>query len=199
VIKGQAGQVVGAEIVTAAGAAYGGAVTVYIDGDHSGQAIGTVGAGAANNRGNGYYDYIPSATETSYNHIAFTFVPAAAVPVTVAIDTITPAQLSALQSASGLSSVVVNELLLEAFIEIRMGRAGDGLEPELLTWALAKFNRMLDKWNADPSAAVHGGVHVVYADGQPISHTRSGRRRRIGCQPKGGRRRSRARIWCSTR
>lgn len=51
-----------------------------------------------------------------------------------------------------VSSVVVNQLLMEALQEIRMGRAGDSLEPELLLWALAKFNRMLDKWNADPAA-----------------------------------------------
>lgn len=156
-IKGQAGQVVGAEIVTAAGAAYGGAVSVYIDGDHTGQVLGSVGGGAASNRGNGYYDYIPSAAETSYNHIAFTFVPAAAVPVTVAIDTITQAQIASLQAASGLSSVVVNQLLLEAFIEIRFGRAMDTLEPELLDWGLGKLNRMLDKWNADPMAKYNAG------------------------------------------
>lgn len=150
-IKNQGGQTVGAQINTAAGAAYAGVVTVYIDGDHTGQVIGSVGAGLANNRGNGYYDYQPAAAETAYNHLAFTFVPAAAVPVTLQLDTITPAQISALQTASGLSSVVVNQLLLEALIEIRMGRAGDNPEPDLLNWMLGKLNRMLDKWNADPS------------------------------------------------
>lgn len=152
-IRGQAGQVVGAQINTAAGAAYAGAVTVYVDGDHTGQVIGSVGAGAANNRGNGYYDYVPAAAETQFDHIAFTFLPAAAVAVTVPIDTITPAQISALQTATGLSSVVVNQLCLEALIEIRFGRPGDSPEPDLLDWMCGKLNRMLDKWNADPSAS----------------------------------------------
>src|SRR3954463_4910813 len=50
------------------------------------------------------------------------------------------------------TSVVVSQLLMDALLEIRMGRAGDSLEPALLIWALGKMNRMLDKWNADPAA-----------------------------------------------
>jgi hypothetical protein len=50
------------------------------------------------------------------------------------------------------TSVVVSQLLVEALLEIRMGRAGDSLEPELLQWALGKLNRLFDKWNADPAA-----------------------------------------------
>lgn len=54
--------------------------------------------------------------------------------------------------AAPATSVVVNQLLMDALLEIRMGRAGDSLEPELLQWALGKMNRLFDKWNADPEA-----------------------------------------------
>lgn len=64
--------------------------------------------------------------------------------------------------AAPATSVVVNQLLFDALIEIRFGRAGDSPEPELLQWALGKLNRMLDKWNADPAAKFDTGF-ATYA------------------------------------
>lgn len=68
--------------------------------------------------------------------------------------------------ATPVTSVAVNQLLLDALLEIRMGRAGDGLEPELLLWALGKLNRMFDKWNADPAAK----FNTAFAPFAPVAN-----------------------------
>lgn len=71
--------------------------------------------------------------------------------------------------ATPVTSVVVNQLLMNALLEIRMGRAGDSLEPELLTWVLGKLNRLLDKWNADPGAKYSTG----FAPFAPVANTQA--------------------------
>ncbi len=82
--KNIAGQKVGAQLVSASdGAAFTGAVTVYVTIDAATQAIGTVGSGAATHEGNGYHTYNPSQAETNGTLIAFTFVGTGAVPATV--------------------------------------------------------------------------------------------------------------------
>lgn len=68
-----------------------------------------------------------------------------------------------------VSSVVVNQLVIEALMEIRMGRAGDSLEPELVTWGGAKMNRLLDKWNADPKAK----YSTSFAPFTPVANTQA--------------------------
>jgi hypothetical protein len=170
VIRGVAGQIIGAQMVKAAdGSAYTGAVTVYVDGDHTGQVIGSVGAGAGSQQGNGYCEYLPSAAETDYDHIGFTFIGAGAVPVTIQVATVTPAQVSALATATGLASVVVSDLITDAFTEIRAARAGDVLAPEQMAWGLGKLNRLLDRWNANPRASYRGGFasYTLTASHQP--------------------------------
>lgn len=71
--------------------------------------------------------------------------------------------------AQPATSVAVNQLLMEALQEIRMGRAGDSLEPELLEWARGKMNRLFDKWNADPAAK----FAVGFASYAPVSGTQA--------------------------
>lgn len=150
-IKGQGGQIVGVQINLNAGGAYGGAVSVFVDGDHSGQ---IAGAGVVSNRGNGSYDYQATANETNFAHVAFTFVPGAtASPQTVEVDTISPSQIAALQATTGLTSIAIPDVLLAAAIEIQVGRAGGSLEPGVSSWMLQKLNRLLDRWNATPEAA----------------------------------------------
>lgn len=82
--KNAAGQVIGAQLVSAAdGGAFTGAVTVYVTGDGGAQAVGSVGAGACTHEGNGFHSYLPAQAETNFDHIAFTFIGASAVPSTV--------------------------------------------------------------------------------------------------------------------
>lgn len=151
-IRGLAGQPIGCNIRSATtGLPWTTAVNVWINSDLAAAVLGSVGGGSVIPDARGYAQYVPSAAETQGAHLAFTFDAAGAIGDTVQVATIAPAEISALQTANGLSSVVVNQLLLEAFIEIRFGRASDTLEPELLNWALGKLNRMLDKWNADPT------------------------------------------------
>jgi hypothetical protein len=158
VIRGVAGQPVNGQMVDrTTGAAFVGAVTVYVDGDNTGQVIGSVGGGAATAKGNGEYAYVPSAAETDFAHVNYVFVAAGAVNASVQIDTVTPAQVSALATATGLASVVVSDLITDAFTEIRAARAGDVLAPELMAWGLGKLNRLLDRWNADPRADFNAG------------------------------------------
>ena len=100
-IKGQAGQTIGAQMINAStGGAFVGTVTVYIDGDNSGQAIGTVGSGICTAAGQGYYAYAPSLAETNYNFIAFTFVGTGAIPATIQVATLTTSQQTAISNIS---------------------------------------------------------------------------------------------------
>lgn len=151
-IRGQANQRVSAKCFNTDGTNFAGTVNVYINGDGAGEVLGSLNGGQATLRARGEYEYTLAAAETAFSHLAINFDAIGGVGALLNVDTITVQQISALQTATGLSSVTVNQLLLEAFIEIKAGRAMDALEPELLLWALGKVNRMFDKWNADPSA-----------------------------------------------
>lgn len=171
-IRATAGQPIGAQIRDAStGAAFSGTVTVYIKGDLTPQAQGSVGGGVAASDGHGYFEYVPSAAETDFNHIAFTFDGIGAVGATIQIETITPAQVSALQTATGLGSVIVSDLIVEAYAEIRVARAGDTLAPELLAFGVSKLNRLLDRYNADPRAAHTVGFQSFVPTPNHAPHT----------------------------
>jgi hypothetical protein len=84
--KNAASQIIGAQMINATtGAAFTGAVTVYVTGDAGTQAVGSVGSGACVHEGNGFHTYAPAQAETNYDHIAFTFVGTGAVPATVQV------------------------------------------------------------------------------------------------------------------
>jgi hypothetical protein len=160
VIRGVSGQIVNGQLVdVGTGGAFVGAVTVYVDGDNTGQVIGSVGGGAASARGNGAYSYVPSAAETDFAHVDFVFKGVGAVGggQNVQIDTVTPAQVQALATATGLGSVSVTDLLTDALVEIRAARAGDTVAAEILAFALGKLNRLFDRWNANPEAKYRMG------------------------------------------
>lgn len=89
--KNVASQVIGAQMVSATdGSAFTGAVTCYVTGDGGTQAAGSVGSGACTHEGNGFHSYSPAQAETNYDHIAFTFIGAGAVPVTIQVYTSFP-------------------------------------------------------------------------------------------------------------
>lgn len=86
--KNVASQSIGAQLIDATtGAAFTGAVTVYVTGDNGTQAVGSVGSGACTHEGNGYHSYAPAQAETNYDHIAFTFIGTGAIPATVQLYT----------------------------------------------------------------------------------------------------------------
>lgn len=110
-IRGQAGQTVGAQMLSALdGSAFAGVVTVYITGDGGTQTLGSIGGGLCTNEGNGYFSYTPSATETDFAFVAFTFVGSGAINQTVQGPTTTDTPTGALP-ASALSTHTGQDLL----------------------------------------------------------------------------------------
>jgi hypothetical protein len=86
--KNVAGQQVGAQMVSATnGAAFAGAVSVYITGDTFTQSLGGSASGVCEHLGNGLHIYKPVQSETNFDYIAFTFIGTGAVPSTVQVYT----------------------------------------------------------------------------------------------------------------
>lgn len=149
-IRNLAGQVAGSPSVINAttGAAFAGAVTVYVTGDGGTQEIGSVGGGAATNEGNGYYTYRPSADETNYTLVAFTFIGTGAVSVTKEYPTLTAAQVAALQNTTTANAVAVLTILTDALVNISAIQLGASPSAPVAALALGKLNALLDEWNA---------------------------------------------------
>lgn len=104
-IKNTAGQSIGAQMINATtGAAFAGTVTVYITIDAGTQAIGTVGAGVCTLEGNGYYTYLQSQAETNGSLIAYTFIGSGAIPQTIQVATLTPAQAASIEENTGVGT-----------------------------------------------------------------------------------------------
>ena len=86
--KNVASQVIGAQMVDKdAGTAFTGTVTCYVTGDGGTQGLGSVGSGVCAHEGQGLHTYAPAQAETNYDHIAFTFTAASAVPVSIQVYT----------------------------------------------------------------------------------------------------------------
>lgn len=157
-IRNQNNQSIGAQMISAAtGAAFTGAVTVYITIDAGVQAIGSVSAGLCTHEGNGYHTYRPSDLETDGALIAFTFVGSGAIPQTIQVVTITESQESAIATATGTLAITVTQLVTDALREIRVINAVDPASGEEAEFVLRKLNRLLDNWNAD-RLMVYGNV-----------------------------------------
>lgn len=82
--KNLANQVVCAQLIAKADGTpvTSGTTTVYVLGDGGTQGSG---AGTVTHEGNGCWGYVPTAGETNYNHVAFTFVNSNAVNTTVQV------------------------------------------------------------------------------------------------------------------
>ena len=101
--KNVAGQVIGAQMITAAdGSAFTGSVTAYITGDGGTQAVGSVGSGAATHEGNGYHTYAPAQAETNYDLVAVTFIGTGAIPATIQVYTNFP---QTVDNATNISAI----------------------------------------------------------------------------------------------
>ena len=87
--KNVSGQVVAAHLInkTDGSNVTSGTVTVYVTGDGGSQSSGS---GSVSHKGNGLWEYFPTQAETNYKHIAFTFVHADAICVTVQVYTNCP-------------------------------------------------------------------------------------------------------------
>ncbi len=89
--KNISGQAIGGQMIskTDGSPVTTGNTTVYVTGDAGTQAVGSVGSGLCTHEGNGYWTYGPSAAETNYTQVSFTFVNAAAITATVQVYTTT--------------------------------------------------------------------------------------------------------------
>lgn len=86
--KNVAGQIIGAEMITASdGSAFTGAVTCFFTINGGTQTIGSVGSGICTHKGNGLHTYTPTIGETNGDHIAWTFIGTGAVPATIQVYT----------------------------------------------------------------------------------------------------------------
>lgn len=171
-IRNQPNQPQGANLVYVAnGADFAGVVTVYVKGDTGAEVIGTVNAGIATAKGRGLYEYVPSAAETDFGHVDYIFTGPLALTAGVHIDTISLQQISALQTANGLGSVAAQVIVADALAEIRVARAGDVLEPDMLDFGMGKLNRLLDRWNADPRARFNVGFQSFVPTPNHQPHT----------------------------
>jgi hypothetical protein len=149
-IKNQSGQAIGAQMTNAStGAAFTGAVTVYLTPDALTQALGTVAAGVCTHEGNGYHTYRPSQAETNYDLIAFTFVGTGAITETIQVETETAAQSAAVSQAAAIGAITARDLIASAFRLIGVQASGENLDPAMGADALLTFSQMLDAWAGD--------------------------------------------------
>jgi hypothetical protein len=148
VIKNVASQSIGAEVVNATtGAAFVGAVSVYVTGDAGTQALGSVASGVCVAEGNGYFTYRPSQAETNYDLVAFTFIGTGAIPATIQVATVSAAQALAL-SGSGSAAISVSGLSLvtAAFELLQVFQPGASIDNAEAESARGILNRMLGQW-----------------------------------------------------
>jgi hypothetical protein len=164
VIKNQSGQTIGAQVINATtGAAFVGAVVVYVTGDGGTQAIGSVGAGACVAEGQGYFSYTPAAAETNYDHVAFTFVGTGAINATTQVATITAAQAGALAatSSSGMT-VVASDIIIKAFKRIGVIAGTETPTADMAQDGLVSLNTLVDSWHIQ-RGTIQGIRRFTYA------------------------------------
>lgn len=152
-IANQAGQFAFCEVIDLAGAAFTGAVTVYVTIDNGAEAIGSVGGGAATLVGHGKYRYPIAQAETNGRSISLSFIGAGAAPASVTYDTITLSQAQALQSATGPGVRYVLGVIANALAGLNVYGAGEPIKPADATLCLFWLNLILDDWNLDPQAS----------------------------------------------
>jgi hypothetical protein len=140
----QPNQVIGAQMVDAStGAAYVGAVAVYVTIDGGIQAPGTTGAATA--EGHGYYSYRPSQAETNGALIGYTFIGTGAVPATIQV-----APVAATSPITGFAlAFTVRALITDALVEIGVLEPGEQANAGQIALGLRRVQTMIDTWAAD--------------------------------------------------
>jgi hypothetical protein len=100
--KNVSGQTIGGQMVSRIDGSpvITGNTTVYVTGDAGTQAVGSVGSGLCTHEGQGYWTYTPTAAETNYTQVTFTFVNASAVNASVQIYTTTTSGPTTMSSAT---------------------------------------------------------------------------------------------------
>lgn len=194
-IRNTANQSIGAQMVSATdGSAFTGTVTVYITGDAGTQAIGTVGSGLCTHEGNGYHTYRPSADETAFSLVAFTFIGTGAIPRTIQVVTVTDEQSQALVSSASTSSTVnvtALSIITMALKLLGVLAAGETASSDEVADAFALLNSLVDSlgtqrlspytsarstytWTASDSSATIGASGADFTQQRPVSVSAAG-------------------------
>lgn len=148
-IRGVAGNIAEADLInTTTGAAFVGVVTVYVTIDNGTQVLGTQNGGVATAKGNGLYQYYPSAAEADGTVCTFTFVGTGASPRSPQYWPISAAQAQALQAATGTGVVPVSTIVSDAFMELNVFGASQSQDAGDMAFGLGKLNRVFDNLNA---------------------------------------------------
>lgn len=138
---------IGADLINATtGAAFVGTVNVYVTVDNGTQTLGTVGAGVATSKGNGLYTYNPASTETDGLLIKFTFIGTGAVPRTVEVGTITPAQAQSISTSTSSDAITVADLIKAAFRRINVFESTEDPPAEDQADAFLRFRDLMASW-----------------------------------------------------
>jgi hypothetical protein len=139
-MRRSAGQVCGAQVNRVdTGDAFGGLVTVFVTGDAGSEVLGT---GTVTLKGHGYYTYEPTAAETDFGIIAYSFIGVGAIGAAIQVETVSPL----------VTEPPVSHLIKSAFIKLSVLGALDALAPEDAAFGLEELNRILDNWNAERQA-----------------------------------------------
>lgn len=162
-IRNTAGQTVYAELINlSSGADFAGTVTVYVDGDNVGQAIGTTSSGIAVLQGHGLYSYAPSAAETNYGIVAFTFTGSGAKSETISFATITAQQLQSLQTATASGAISVTDLCTAALSRINVIESNQAPPADLLKIAFDRFNDLVDNVCANERLTIYSITETTF-------------------------------------
>lgn len=147
-IRAATGNIAEADLInTSTGAGFAGVVTVYVTLDNGTQTIGTQNSGLATSKGNGLYQYYPSAAESDGTVCTFTFTGSGASPRSPQYWPISLAVAAAVSQASTPASVTVNALLTSALSRLLQDE-GPPSADYMLT-ALARLNDLIDAWKIE--------------------------------------------------
>lgn len=125
--KNAAGQTIGAQLLTTAGAAYTGACNVFVTLDGGTQGAG---GGVVTDEGNGYFSYALLQAETNATLVAVTFVPGGSgVPQTVQAytDLYTLIETTVALQATSLAILALCNSILAAVNALSGGGGGPGI------------------------------------------------------------------------
>src|SRR5262245_49923648 len=123
--KNVAGQAIGGQMTSKSDGSpvTSGNTTVYITGDNGIQTVGSVGSGLCTHEGNGFWTYNPSAAETNFTKVDFTFVNAAAITATVQVYTTTtlgPTTASSATTSTTTQLTTFRDLYLDLQNRVRV-------------------------------------------------------------------------------
>jgi hypothetical protein len=145
-IRGSSTNIAEAQVINATtGLGFVGTVTVFVTVDTNPQVIGTVGSGVAIAKGNGVFQYIPSAAESTGTVCLFTFTGANAIPASSQYWTISDGQSTAVQIASNpnITPLRAVNLITSALNTVGILGAGETASGDMATDGFRRLNNMM--------------------------------------------------------